>query len=96
MSGSLLDQYVTHPISDNLAVFSNFVFSVCAIMGLVGGLRIYIRVMNGEEQVSGYAFRWLGAILAVLVIGATLQHIAGSQTPMQGDSHIRSFMNSEP
>lgn len=92
MSGSLLDQYVTNPISDNLTVFSGFVFSVCAIMGLVGGLRIYIRLMNGEENVSGYAFRWLGAILAVLVIGAALQHIAGSQTSMQGDSHVRSFI----
>ena len=92
MNGSILDRYVTRPISENLDVFSNFAFVLCALMGLLGGMRIYTRIMNGDEQVKWYAFRWLGALLAVLVIGTALQHIASSQKPLQGDANVGSFI----
>lgn len=93
MNNSLLDRYITNPISDNLGILSGFVYTVCAIMGLLGGLKIYTRAMNGDENVKVLAFRWLGAILAVLIIGMALQNIASSQTPMQGDGHVRNFMS---
>jgi TRAP-type C4-dicarboxylate transport system permease small subunit len=90
---SILDRYVSSPISNNLEVLSHFVFVLCAFMGLLGGLKIYTRMMNGDEQARVYAFRWLGAILAVLMLGTALQNIASSQLPMQGDAHVGSFMN---
>ncbi|HEV7347391.1 DUF4134 family protein [Telluribacter sp.] len=93
MNNSLLDRYLTNPISDNLGVLSGFIYTVCAIMSLLGGLKIYTRAMNGEDNVKVLAFRWLGAILAVLIVGMALQNIASSQTPMQGDEHVRNFMS---
>lgn len=92
MNGSILDRFITRPISDNLDVFSSFAFAICALMGLLGGMKIYTRIMNGDEQVKWYVFRWLGAILAVLVIGTVLQRIAISQQPLHGDANVGSFM----
>ncbi|GHB86089.1 DUF4134 family protein [Persicitalea jodogahamensis] len=93
IDGSIVDRYITDPISNNLDVFSNFVFAVCGIMGLLGGLRIYNMAMNGEDDVKRHAFRWLGAIIALFVIGYALQGIASSQKPMQGDTNVRGFMD---
>ena len=92
IDGSILDRYITRPLSENLDVFANFSFVICAFMGLLGGIKIYTRIMNGDDQVKVYVFRWLGAILAVLVIGTALQRIASSQTPLQGDANVGSFM----
>ncbi len=92
IDGSIIDRYITDPISNNLDVFSNFVFAVCGIMGLLGGLRIYSMAMNGEDDVKRHAFRWLGAIIALFVIGYALQSIASAQKPMQADSNVKSFM----
>ncbi|MPR37397.1 DUF4134 family protein [Salmonirosea aquatica] len=92
IEGSIIDRYITDPISNNLDVFSNFVFAVCGIMGLLGGLRIYTGAMNGDDDVKRHAFRWLGAIIALFVIGYTLQSLASAQKPMQGDANVKSFM----
>lgn len=91
IEGSIIDRYITDPISNNLDVFSNFVYAVCGIMGLLGGLRIYNGAMNGDD-VKRYAFRWLGAIIALFVVGYTLQSLASAQEPMQGDANVKSFM----
>lgn len=93
MDGSIVDRYITDPITNNLDVFSNFVFAVCGIMGLLSGLRIYNMAMNGEDDVKRFAFRWLGAIIALFVIGYALQEIASSQKPMQADTNVRGFMD---
>ena len=93
MDGSIVDRYITDPISNNLDVFSNFVFAVCGIMGLLGGLRIYNMAMNGEDDVKRHAFRWLGAIISLFVIGYALQGIASSQIPMQDDTNVSGFID---
>ncbi len=93
IDGSIIDRYITNPISNNLDVFSNFVFVVCGILGLLGGLRIYNMAMSGEDDVKRYAFRWLGAIIALFVIGYALQGVASSQKPMQADTNVRGFLN---
>lgn len=92
IDGSIVDLYFTDPLSNNLDVFSNFVFAVCGIMGLLGGLRIYNMAMNGEDDVKRHAFRWLGAIIALFVVGYALQSLASAQKPMQGDSNVKNFM----
>ena len=93
IEGSIVDRYVTDPISNNLDVFSNFVFAVCGLMGLLGGLRIYNMAMNGEDGVKRHVFRWLGAIIALFVVGYALQSLAPAQKPMQGDTNVKNFMD---
>lgn len=93
IDGSIVDRYITDPISNNLGTFSSFVYAVCGIMGLLGGLRIYNMAMNGEDEVKRFAFRWIGAIIALLVIGYALQGIASAQKPMQSDSNVKVFMD---
>jgi TRAP-type C4-dicarboxylate transport system permease small subunit len=95
IDGSIIDRFITAPISNNLDVFSQFVFAVCGMMGLLGGLRIYNMAMNGEDEVKRHAFRWLGAIIALFVIGYALQSIASTQQPMQADSNVRDFMEKQ-
>lgn len=93
IDGSIIDRYVTNPISDNLQLFTTFVYVICGFMGLLGGLKIYSKWMNGDDDIKGYGFRWVGAIIAVLIVGTLLQRIASQQKAMSGDSNVQNFIN---
>lgn len=91
--GSIIDRYVTDPISNNLALFTSFVYVLCGFLGLLGGFKIYAKWMNGDDDIKGYGFRWVAAIIAVLIVGALLQRIASQQTAFQGDGNVQNFIN---
>ncbi|TDE09804.1 DUF4134 family protein [Dyadobacter psychrotolerans] len=93
IDGSIIDRYVTNPISDNLQLFTTFVYAICGFMGLLGGLKIYFKSMNGDDDIEGYGFRWVAAIIAVLLVGTLLQRIASQQKPFSGDSNVENFIN---
>ena len=93
INGSIIDKYVTNPISDNLTLFTTFVYVICGFMGLFGGFKIYSKWMNGDDDIKLYGFRWVAAIIAVLLLGALLQRVASKQNALSGDSNIHNFIS---
>lgn len=76
---SYLQKHVTTPLARNLSTFVRFVYSVCALTALVGGLRIYIRVQAGETEMMREVWRWGAAILTVLGLTTGLGHLLENQ-----------------
>lgn len=47
-------------------------YAVAAIVGLVGGFRVYQKWQAGEQNVQQHAMGWFGAMLFLLAIGAVI------------------------
>jgi hypothetical protein len=67
VSGSIVDEYFTQPLAQNLDTVSNFVFSVIAITALIGALKVYKKMQAGDDDSSSVAFRWGAAIVVSIV-----------------------------
>jgi len=76
---SYLQKHITTPLARNLSIFVKFVYSVCAVTALVGGLRIYVRVQTGEADATREVWRWGAAILTVLGLTTGLGHLLENQ-----------------
>lgn len=77
---SYLQKHITTPLARNLSIFVRFVYSVCAVTALVGGLRIYVRVQTGEAEATRDIWRWGAAILTVLGLTTGLGHLLENQS----------------
>lgn len=77
---SYLQKHITTPLARNLSIFVRFVYSVCAVTALVGGLRIYVRVQMGEAEATRDIWRWGAAILTVLGLTTGLGHLLENQS----------------
>jgi hypothetical protein len=54
---------------------TTIIYVIAAIVGLVGGFRIYSKWQNGDQDTQKAAVGWMGAILFILAIAATLQAV---------------------
>ena len=54
---------------------TTIIYVIAAIVGLVGGFRIYSKWQNGDQDTQNAAVGWMGAILFILAIAATLQAV---------------------
>lgn len=51
------------------------IYVIAAIVGLIGGFRIYSKWQNGDQDTQKAAVGWMGAILFILAIAAILQAV---------------------
>lgn len=79
---SMIDQWITNPIAQNMATYTGFVFTIIAILALIGGFKIFQKWQLGEEPVAPMIFRWGGALIAVLIIAGALRTLAENQTQL--------------
>jgi hypothetical protein len=77
---SYLQKHITTPLARNMSIFVRFVYSVCAVTALLGGLRIYVRVQMGEAEATRDIWRWGAAILTVLGLTTGLGHLLENQS----------------
>jgi hypothetical protein len=54
---------------------TTIIYVIAAIVGLVGGFRIYSKWQNGDQDTQKAAVGWMGAILFILAIAAILQAV---------------------
>ncbi|TAE39255.1 MAG: DUF4134 domain-containing protein [Runella slithyformis] len=54
---------------------TTIIYVIAAIVGLIGGFRIYSKWQNGDQDTQKAAVGWMGAILFILAIAATLQAV---------------------
>lgn len=54
---------------------TTIIYVIAAIIGLIGGFRIYSKWQNGDQDTQKAAVGWMGAILFILAIAATLQAV---------------------
>ena len=73
----ITDEFTT-PLSNQISSFVTFVYVVCGLISLVGGLRIYSRWQSGNSDVTADVWRWGLAIITVLLLTGLLGELASS------------------
>lgn len=54
---------------------TTLIYMIAAIVGLVGGFRIFAKWQNGDQDVQKSAMGWVGSILFLLAIAFLLQTV---------------------
>ncbi len=52
---------------------SDLVLVIGAIVGLVGGIRVYIKWNNGDQDVNKAVMSWFGACIFLVSVGVVLK-----------------------
>ena len=89
---SIFDKFITNPISNNIGVFSNFSFTVCAILGFLGAYKVYNKIQTGDDDVKPLVYRWFGAFIAVLITASALKFVAQNQKATSNDGHMKEII----
>ncbi len=56
---------------------SNLVLMIGGVVGLVGGIRVYVRWQSGERDIQKEIVGWMGACVFLLLTGAALKTMFG-------------------
>ena len=56
---------------------SNLVLMIGAVVGLAGGIRVYIKWQNGDQDLNKHIIGWVGSCIFLLLTGATLKLFFG-------------------
>jgi ABC-type antimicrobial peptide transport system permease subunit len=65
----------TNDVKGYFEPVTTLIYVVAAIVGLVGGFRVYNKWQNGDQEVQKHAVGWFGAVLFLLAIAAILQAV---------------------
>lgn len=65
----------TNDVKSYFEPVTTLIYVVAAIVGLVGGFRVYNKWQNGDQEVQKHAVGWFGAVLFLLAIAAILQAV---------------------
>ncbi|WP_041259695.1 DUF4134 family protein [Fibrella aestuarina] len=76
-----IDGQFTNPILSRMPTFLKFVWAVCGLTALIGGLRIYARVQAGTGDFAVEVWRLGSAIIGVSMIALFLQGWVGRRMP---------------
>ncbi|MGF7218810.1 hypothetical protein GGR92_004989 [Spirosoma lacussanchae] len=68
-----IDGQFTNPILSRMPTFLKFVWAVCGLMALIGGLRIYARVQAGTGDFALETWRLASAVISVGIVAVFLQ-----------------------
>ncbi|MBO0939248.1 DUF4134 family protein [Fibrella sp. HMF5335] len=68
-----IDGQFTNPILSRLPTFLKFVWAVCGLSALIGGLRIYARVQAGTGEFAVETWRLASAVIGLAIIASFLQ-----------------------
>lgn len=68
-----IDSQFNNPILSRMPTFLKFVWAVCGLMALIGGLRIYTRVQAGTGDFALETWRLGSAVIGVGVVALFLQ-----------------------
>ncbi|MBO0931864.1 DUF4134 family protein [Fibrella sp. HMF5036] len=68
-----IDGQFTNPILSRMPTFLSFVWAVCGLIALLGGLRIYARVQAGTGDFAVESWRLGSAVIGLAIIASFLQ-----------------------
>ena len=70
----------TTNVSASASGVSKLILAIGGVVGLVGGIRIYIKWNNGEHDINKELMGWGGACLFLLLVGTVINAFFGVQT----------------
>ena len=75
-SASGIDQATTE-VSSYVDPISNLIIAIGAVVGLIGGVRVYIKWQSGDQDTQKAIMGWFGACLFLILVGVVIQSFFG-------------------
>lgn len=67
----------TQQITEMVDPVGNLILAIGAVVGLVGGVRVYIKWNSGDQDVNKELMGWLGSCLFLVTIGIVIKAFFG-------------------
>ncbi|PKQ62161.1 conjugal transfer protein [Labilibaculum manganireducens] len=71
-SSTGIDQATTE-ISSYVDPVSNLIIAIGAVVGLIGGVRVYIKWQSGDQDTQKAIMGWFGACLFLILVGVVIK-----------------------
>lgn len=75
-SSSGIDQATTE-INSYVDPVSNLIIAIGAVVGLIGGVRVYIKWQSGDQDTQKAIMGWFGACLFMILVGVVIKAFFG-------------------
>ena len=66
-------QEATRMVSSYFEPFTQLIYAIGAVMGLIGGIRTYQKFSSGDPDTSRVASAWFGACIFLIVSATVLR-----------------------
>ena len=76
-AGSIGVDAATAEINQMIGPVSNFILVLGAVVGLIGGVRVYIKWNSGDQDVNKELMGWLGSCIFLVTIGVVIRAFFG-------------------
>lgn len=71
-SSSGIDQ-ATSEVSSYIDPVANLIIAIGAVVGLIGGVRVYIKWQSGDQDTQKAIMGWFGACLFLILVGVVIR-----------------------
>ncbi|WP_372755249.1 DUF4134 domain-containing protein [Labilibaculum sp.] len=71
-SATGIDQ-ATSEINSYVDPVSNLIIAIGAVVGLIGGVRVYIKWQSGDQDTQKAIMGWFGACLFLIMVGVVIK-----------------------
>ena len=71
-SSTGIDQATTE-INSYVDPVSNLIIAIGAVVGLIGGVRVYIKWQSGDQDTQKAIMGWFGACLFLILVGVVIK-----------------------
>ena len=63
----------TSMVTSYFAPLTKLIYAVGAVVGLIGGIKVYQKVSSGDPDTSKTAASWFGACIFLVIVGVVLE-----------------------
>ena len=67
-----IDQ-ATNEVKSYIDPVSNLIIAIGAVVGLIGGIRVYIKWQSGDQDTQKSLMGWFGACLFLVLVGVVIK-----------------------
>lgn len=71
-SSAGIDQ-ATAEVSSYIDPVANLIIAIGAVVGLIGGVRVYIKWQSGDQDTQKAIMGWFGACLFLILVGVVIR-----------------------
>lgn len=71
-SSAGIDQATTE-VSSYVDPVANLIIAIGAVVGLIGGVRVYIKWQSGDQDTQKAIMGWFGACLFLILVGVVIR-----------------------
>lgn len=63
----------TSMVTSSFAPLTKLIYAVGAVVGLIGGIKVYQKFSSGDPDTSKTAASWFGACIFLVIVGVVLE-----------------------